>query len=74
MPRFVELVFGFVFASFQKPREFLSSSSSEICELDDRYGSWAQVDHRARPNQKKRLPEMGVQLTKRSGIQTRFLE
>ena len=43
MPRFAELVFGFVFASFQKPREFLSSLSSGICELDGRCGNWVQV-------------------------------
>ena len=43
MPRYAELVFGFVFASFQKPREFLSSLSSGICELDGRCGNWVQV-------------------------------
>src|SRR5215469_18744215 len=43
MPRFAELVFGFVFASFRKPRGFLLRSSSGICELDGRCGNWVQV-------------------------------
>jgi hypothetical protein len=36
-------VFGFAFALFQKPREYLLSLSSAICELDDRYESWERA-------------------------------
>src|ERR1700752_5130006 len=40
---FVSLVFGFAFALFQKPREYLLSLSSAICERGGRCENWGLV-------------------------------